>query len=490
MSGGERYARVVDPEGGDSLSRLVRWLRPGTTVLDVGTAGGALGRYLGRHRRCAVDGVERDLGAAALARPHYRRLVVADLDRSGLASLFPAGSYDYVVCADVLEHLRQPVAALAAARGLLREGGHLLVSMPNVAYAPLLAELLGGELRYRPVGLLDETHVRFVTRSSLGRLLADAGFATAAFDWVEKAPHESEFGTRSLEALPPAVRGFLEAAEDAYTYQFLVDATVRAVRAVRGRQPEPSRSELPASSRGQPLPLRFISRLYWRTGDSPYQAGRQVVALGEVGAGPQTLRLTLPREAGKVTGLLLELADREAILELRGLRVHGPQGLVWSWSGASDELRRCPHERMTFEREAPGPRVQVVIRGPEPRLELPLGAADLAACEAGCTVEVEMGWPLSPEHLLVLDRLGGCFTELTELTAERDRLGALLDERLRLLQETERAWLEAVQERDRALGLLDERLALLQSQERRIAALESEGEQRRRMAAENLEGKE
>ncbi|HEX3556654.1 MAG TPA: class I SAM-dependent methyltransferase [Thermoanaerobaculia bacterium] len=483
MSGGERYARVVDPEGGDSLSRLVRWLRPGATVLDVGTAGGALGRYLGEHRQCAVDGVERDLGAAALARRHYRRLVVADLDRCGLASLFPAGSYDYVVCADVLEHLRHPVEVLAAARGLLREGGHLLVSIPNVAYAPLLAELLGGELRYRPVGLLDETHVRFVTRSSLARLLADAGFATAAFARVEKPPHESEFGTRSLEALPPAVRGFLEAAEDAYTYQFLVDATVGEP------QPELPRSEPPAS-RGQPPPLRFVSRLYWRTGDSPYQADRQVVALGEIGAGPQTLRFTLPREAGMVAGLLLELADREAILELHGLRVRAPQGLVWSWSGAGDELRRWPHERMTGERGAPGRGAQVVIRGPEPRLELPLGAADLAACKPGCTVEVELSWPLSPEHLLVLDRLGGCFTELAEVIAERDRFGALLDERLRLLQETERAWLEAVQERDRALGLLDERLALLRSHELRIAALEGEREQLRRLAAANLEGKE
>ena len=41
------------------------------------------------------------------------------------------------------------------------------------AYAGLLAELMAGEFRYRPEGLLDETHLRFFTRRSLLRFLQE-----------------------------------------------------------------------------------------------------------------------------------------------------------------------------------------------------------------------------------------------------------------------------------------------------------------------------
>lgn len=465
-----RYARIVDPDAGDSLATLVRWIRPRTAVLDVGTAGGALGQYLKEQQECLVDGVDIDVAGAALARRHYRRLVVADLERSDLAALFPPASYDYVVCADVLEHLRQPLRVLVAARRLLREGGHLLISVPNVAYAPLLAELLGGQMQYRPVGLLDESHLRFLTRPALTQLLASAGFTGAALARVVKQAHESEFGTGYLEALPPAVRRFLEGMEEAYTYQFLVDAV--ASEQPFGAEPGEARSDMPASQ-SWPLPLRYVARLYWQTEGSAYGADRQVAVLGEIGAGMQTLKLTVPQEVQPITGLLLELADREAIVELQALRVCGPDGPVWSWSGLAEDLERAVHERISFvERTGSAPGVQAVIEGREPRLELPVGAADLAACERGCSVEVDVGWPLSPEYMQVLDRLQDRFSELaaarrqvTELIEERDLLGALLKERLQLLRRTEAAWQEAVGERDRAVVLLEERLALLQARE-------------------------
>lgn len=463
------YERSVDPAGEDSLAKLVRWIRPGSTVLDVGTAGGALGEYLSRRLNCTADGVERDLGAAALARRHYRRLVVADLERSDLGDIFPAGAYDYVVCADVLEHLREPGKVLASARGLLRPGGHLLVSIPNIGFAPFLAELLGGQWRYRPVGLLDETHLRFVTRDSLEEMLGEAGFSVAAWERVVKPAHESEFGTVYLEALPPAVRLFLDHLPEAGTYQFIVDAV---------EEPDQgARADLPAVPQRRPLPLSFVARVFWRSEGSSYAEERQVRALGEIGAGLQTLRFDLP-PVGRLGGLLLEPADRETILDLQGLRVYGPETLVWTWDGSLEELRRAGHDRLTLvEREA-GMGLQLVIHAREGRLELPLGTGDLARCDQGCRVEADLSWPLSPDYLRALDRLQGSFTEqaaaeqeATALLAERDRLGALLDERLRLLQETEEARHLAVAERDRAVVLLDERLALLEDVTRQAREL-------------------
>src|SRR5215813_9609351 len=99
------YARTIDGDGGDSLSEIARRIPPGATVLDLGAATGALGRFLGEAKGCTVDVLELDLGTADLGQH------------------FPARAYDAIVCADVLEHLRDPGRLLDQLPGLLAPGG-------------------------------------------------------------------------------------------------------------------------------------------------------------------------------------------------------------------------------------------------------------------------------------------------------------------------------------------------------------------------------
>ena len=56
---------------------------------------------------------------------------------------------------------------------LLKPGGRLITSVPNAGYCGLIAELIQGEFRYRPEGLLDNTHLRFFTRKSLNRFFEE-----------------------------------------------------------------------------------------------------------------------------------------------------------------------------------------------------------------------------------------------------------------------------------------------------------------------------
>ncbi|MEY2952545.1 MAG: hypothetical protein RLZZ401_632, partial [Pseudomonadota bacterium] len=181
------YLRDLHTGERNSLSVLVQLIAPGARVLDLGTGSGALGHHLTTQQACTVDGVTYNEAEAAHARPHYRRLEVADLDAVDLAMLLAGETYDAIVCADVLEHLKAPERVLAACQALLAPGGTLLISIPNAAYCGLIGELLAGDFKYREEGLLDSTHLRFFTRRSLLRFLSSAGWATDKVDTITRA---------------------------------------------------------------------------------------------------------------------------------------------------------------------------------------------------------------------------------------------------------------------------------------------------------------
>jgi len=84
--------------------------------------------------------------------------------------------FDTLIVADVLEHLRDPWAAMFRLRGCLKDGGTVVASIPNIAHYKIIKKLLFTEWRYEPGGILDHTHLRFFTRASIEDLFRNAGF--------------------------------------------------------------------------------------------------------------------------------------------------------------------------------------------------------------------------------------------------------------------------------------------------------------------------
>ncbi len=111
----------------DRIPLFRAWIEgSGLQILDLGCRDGALSEtYLdGNH----VIGV--DVDRAALARAQERGLETAWADADETLP-FPDESFDVVVAAEVLEHLRLPERALAEAMRVLRPGGLLVGSVPN-----------------------------------------------------------------------------------------------------------------------------------------------------------------------------------------------------------------------------------------------------------------------------------------------------------------------------------------------------------------------
>lgn len=170
--------------------------RPGLSVLDVGCWNGALGRALADLQDLVIDGIERDSGQAELARySGYRTVHCMDLDRDRLDMI--GGRYDFVLFGDVLEHLLDSSATLRAARELLAPKGHVLVSVPNVAFAICRLQHLLGRWDYVDYGILDRTHLRFFTRRTLIKMLIECGYelewckgyvGLSSYRWLVREP--------------------------------------------------------------------------------------------------------------------------------------------------------------------------------------------------------------------------------------------------------------------------------------------------------------
>ena len=207
---------------GTSHHYMLELIGSNKTVLDVGCASGYLAKTLGAYGN-TVTGVEYDAEAAAEAEPHLHRVVVADLDQVDLAEAVGGDCFDVIVFGDVLEHLRDPLPSLRAARRMLNPGGYIVISIPNIAHGDVRMSLLLGRFRYGNLGLLDTTHLRFFTRQSLQELLADAGFVAAQVRTTKAPLFGTELGVRP-EEVDQAIVDALLAQPDAMTYQFVFSA--------------------------------------------------------------------------------------------------------------------------------------------------------------------------------------------------------------------------------------------------------------------------
>jgi 2-polyprenyl-3-methyl-5-hydroxy-6-metoxy-1,4-benzoquinol methylase len=220
--GAARYEQPVDLTSDSSQARVVRLVGQNKDVLELGCSTGYMSRVL-RERGCRVVAVEQDAGAAERAQCFCEHVIVGDLEQLDLGDALGKARFDVIVAADVLEHLKDPVRLLRALRGFLKDDGWLVASLPNVAHGSVRLALLGGEFAYRPMGLLDRTHLRFFTRDTLQGLFNDAGFIIGHLERREMPLDDSEV-TFDRAAVPSVVLEAMSRDREALTYQFIVVA--------------------------------------------------------------------------------------------------------------------------------------------------------------------------------------------------------------------------------------------------------------------------
>ncbi|MDG0976573.1 MAG: bifunctional glycosyltransferase/class I SAM-dependent methyltransferase [Ilumatobacter sp.] len=209
-----------------SHGQLLSWManQPPSRVLDLGCSDGLLGhrlRALGHH----VTGV--DVGHVDGVESRLDVFVQHDLDTGLPATL--DDDYDVVLCADVIEHVRDPAALLSTARTHVAANGSLLASVPNFAHWYPRLRVVLGLFDYDRRGILDATHIRFFTRRSFEQLIDRAGFAIVRRDATglplevaDRGLDESNVSGR-LGFIRSVDRALVRARPQLFGYQFLYE---------------------------------------------------------------------------------------------------------------------------------------------------------------------------------------------------------------------------------------------------------------------------
>lgn len=208
-----RYGEMDASERADLAQRI----SPGSRrVLDVGCSQGATAAVLRQRGVREIFGIEPDPGDAAIASRRYDRVVARPL--AEIAEPWD-GFFDAVLFGDVLEHLLDPASALRTVRPWLCPAGRLIASVPNVATAAVIGDLLDGRFDYIPYSVVSGTHVRFFTRGTLAELLESCGYRVVEIEATESVP------TPAVQELLEKLRRLPGASPDLAATELTVVAT-------------------------------------------------------------------------------------------------------------------------------------------------------------------------------------------------------------------------------------------------------------------------
>ncbi len=177
----------------------------GARVLDAGCAAGDGLLFAKRHYEMwGQDISEQAVEMARAKNPELQdRLQAGPLEDAD----FPEGYFDAIVMWDVIEHLWDPKAALAHMSRLLRPGGRLCLSTPNLG--SVAARLLGKRWAF----MTPPEHLCFFDLNTMQRLLADNGLEMTHWrskgKWVNTGFLLYKLGRVFPGLINPALQGFL-----------------------------------------------------------------------------------------------------------------------------------------------------------------------------------------------------------------------------------------------------------------------------------------
>jgi len=179
ISANDYVHRWSSLRGQARIDLLARIDTSAKSILEFGCGEAPLGQALKQRQKCRVVGIELDRRAAAIARKRIDDVFCGDVRE--IVSLIHE-RFDWIIGGDIVEHLDEPWSFLADLRRIAAPNGKLLLSLPNIANAAVISDLLHGRFDYVYMGLTCVGHLRFFTKRTIEEMLTIAGWEVVSIE--------------------------------------------------------------------------------------------------------------------------------------------------------------------------------------------------------------------------------------------------------------------------------------------------------------------
>lgn len=145
------------------------------TILDIGCGEGNFLKSVKDLTGAETWGVELVTGVVDRENNNINNVLIGNIE--DVINQIPDSYFDCITFNDVLEHLIDPTKILTDIKPKLKDSGLIIASIPNVRFIDNLFELVvKKDWEYKNEGILDFTHIRFFTQSSMRRMFKNAGY--------------------------------------------------------------------------------------------------------------------------------------------------------------------------------------------------------------------------------------------------------------------------------------------------------------------------
>lgn len=190
-----KYDFDLSLEEHTSLGKIIAQIDDHSSVLEFGPGNGRMTQYLVTEKKCDVSIVEFDEELYRVVMQFASDGFLGNIDDFSWVKYFGSKQFDYIIFADVLEHLTNTEAVLKKAKDFLTDSGRLLITFPNLAHNSVLIGLFNNELDWKEYGLLDQTHNTFFTQHGFESMFNRVGLHIDIEDFTYSQVGQNEIDT-------------------------------------------------------------------------------------------------------------------------------------------------------------------------------------------------------------------------------------------------------------------------------------------------------
>lgn len=169
---------IDDSNENDSHTLILRKIKRGTTILEFGSANGNMTQYMKEKLDCNVYIVDKSYEDITIAKKFAVDAICDDIEKLSWLK-WERIKFDYILFADVLEHIINPIDILNQTERVLKDDGVVLISIPNITHNDILIKAFNDRFDYTSTGILDNTHVHFWGRENI-------------YEFIDKTPYQIE----------------------------------------------------------------------------------------------------------------------------------------------------------------------------------------------------------------------------------------------------------------------------------------------------------